>query len=559
MPNQETPETVKTPRPSVQKTAAIASLGCPKNLVDSESMVGRLRAAGYLVTTEAERVDLFLINTCGFLRSARQEAEEYIKEALEQKASGSVGKLVVSGCAVVSDGAELAALYPEVDAWIGPNDEARIVEIVESLTPSPANASAPESTEESAPALPTLNVLTPSEAERAREEERAAATSSKIFASKFRSLALDDSQRAPLTAPHVAYLKIADGCDRFCSYCAIPNIRGRYVSKPFETILDEAKRLADSGVRELVLIAQETTFWGSDLYGKPDLARLLAALKNLNLFDWIRLLYAYPLFWDADLVSLFKLEERGTTSILPYVDLPLQHCNSELLKRMNRRVDKIQTEELLTRLREEIPGVVLRTSFIVGFPGETDEMFQELVEFVERRHFERAGVFEFSPEPGTPALAMPNQVDPKTKKRRFERLYAKQERVSRQFARNQVGKTLDVLLDSFALDESGAPMSSVCLGRTAADAPDVDPVVYVTGRNIAPGEIVTCEIVEASALDLVAVPVDPDKIYVPKSERREARRREDARKQKEAKREKNRANRAKKRENRERNRNENNE
>ncbi len=553
MSNPETPETVKMSQGPV-KTASIASLGCPKNLVDSESMVGRLRAAGYVVTTEAERVDLFLINTCGFLRSARQEAEEYIKEALEQKASGVIGKLVVSGCAVVSDGAELATLYPGVDAWIGPNDETRIVEIVESLTTRTSSAPVSKAVDASETPLPTLKMLAPREAEIAREEERngvVSAAATKIFSSKFRNLTLDDAQRTPLTAPHVAYLKIADGCDRFCSYCAIPNIRGRYVSKPLETVLDEAKRLADFGVRELVLIAQETTFWGSDLYGKPDLTRLLSALKTLNLFDWIRVLYAYPLFWDADLVSLFKHEERGTTSILPYVDLPLQHCNSELLKRMNRRVDKVQTEELLARLREEIPGVVLRTSFIVGFPGETDDAFQELVEFVEKERFERAGVFEFSPEPGTPAFSMPDQIDAKTKKRRFERLYARQERVSHQFARNQVGKEVDVLLDAFALDESGAPMANVFLGRTAADAPDVDPVVYVTGRSLAPGEFVRCEVVDASGLDLVAVPLDPSKIYVPKSERREAHRREDARKQKEAKREKNRANRAKKKKNRE--------
>lgn len=557
-----TPETTNPVNSSQRpvKTASIASLGCPKNLVDSESMVGRLKAAGYVMTTEADVVDLFLINTCGFLRSARQEAEEYIREALKQKRAGAIRRLVVSGCAVVSDGAELARLYPGVDAWIGPNDESRIVEIVESapasaVSEAPTSDEADPSSTEETP-LPTLDVLTPSEVERARKE-LADASNTRVFASSFRNLTLDDSVRAPLTAPHVAYLKIADGCDRFCSYCAIPNIRGRYVSKPYEAILDEAKRLADSGVRELVLIAQETTFWGSDLYGKPDLSRLLAALKERNLFDWIRVLYTYPLFWDDELIGLFKREEPGTTSILPYVDIPLQHCNSELLKRMNRRVDKAQTEELLARLRENIPELVLRTSFIVGFPGETDEMFQELLEFVEKQRFERVGVFEFSPEPGTPAFAMPDQVDATTKKRRFDRLYARQERVSRQVARGQVGKTLDVILDSFAIAESGEPMANVCLGRTAADAPDVDPVVYVTGRNLVPGEILSCEIVDASGLDLVAVPADPERIYVPKSERRDARQKEEARNQKEAKREKNRANRAKKRQNREKRNREN--
>ena len=499
---------------------SIASLGCPKNLVDSESMTGRLKASDYQ-TTDADAVDLFLINTCGFLRSAREEAEEYVKEALEQKAAGNIRRLVVTGCAVVADGAELARRYPNVDAWIGPNDEGRIVEIVDALF----DDSRPEIAESDASFTP-LNVLDPRQVEEAlRETPREAdeapdASCRRLFVTKARNLTLDDAQRALLTAPHVAYLKIADGCDRFCSYCAIPNIRGRYVSKPFETILDEAKRLADAGVRELVLIAQETTFWGADLYGRPDLVRLLAALKSLNLFAWIRVLYTYPLFWDRELTSLFKLEEPGTTSILPYVDIPLQHCNSDLLKTMNRRVDKTQTEELLARLRDEIPDVVLRTTFIVGFPGETDAMFRELVEFVERWRFERAGVFEFSPEPGTRAFDMPEQVDDKTKARRCERLYAVQERVSHQFARRLVGSTLDVMLDSYALADNGEPMRHVCLGRTRADAPDVDPVVYVTGRNLKPGELITCEIVDVNGLDLVAVPADPDRIYVSKQERK---------------------------------------
>jgi ribosomal protein S12 methylthiotransferase len=492
---------------------SIVSLGCPKNLVDSESMTGRLQASGYVITTDEPAVDLFLLNTCGFLRSARAEAEEYIQQALKEKAAGNIERLVVTGCAVVSDGAELAASYPEVDAWIGPNDERRIIEIVDSLLEEPESADA-ERVE--------LNVLTAEEADSARAQADAqpSVAAPRLFLTPTKQLTLDDTVRATLTEPHVAYLKIADGCDRFCSYCAIPKIRGRYVSKPFETILDESRALADRGVRELVLIAQETTFWGADLYGKPDLARLLAALKDRNDFDWIRVLYTYPLFWEKELTSLFKLEESGTTSILPYIDIPLQHCNSELLRRMNRRVDKVETEELIARLREEIPDVVLRTTFIVGFPGETDEMFHELVDFVERSRFERAGVFQFSPEPGVPASSMPDQVDEKTKSRRLARLFARQERISHQFARELVGTTLDVLLDSRAIAENGEPMKNVCVGRTRADAPDVDPVVYVTGRNLKPGEMLPCEIVDVAGLDLVAIPADPKRLFIPKSEGR---------------------------------------
>lgn len=505
-------------KPLAGAICAIASLGCPKNLVDSESLVGRLLKLGAeLAGDDAEQVDFFLLNTCGFLRSARAEAEEYVEQALQQKKEGAIRFLIVTGCAVVSDGEDLAEKFPDVDAWLSPFDEAKIgeiaLELLEEKTKSEQNA------EKTPERKPTLNVLAP---------EQVVEATKRFYYTPAKTLTLDDSDRTTLTAPHVAYLKIADGCDRFCTYCAIPNIRGRYVSKPLESIVEESNRLADQGVRELVLIAQETTFWGADLYGKPDLKRLLATLKEKNRFDWIRVLYTYPLFWDADLTALFKLEEPGTTSILPYVDVPLQHCNSELLRKMNRRVDKAQTEELLARFREEIPNVVLRTSLIVGFPGETERNYQELLDFVAKWKFERAGVFKFSAEPGTPAAQMENQVPQDVIDRRYERLYARQEHISRNFATNQRGKTLDVILDSRAVAESGATMRNVCIGRTYADAPDVDPVVYVTGRDLELGKPTKCEIVEAQGLDLIAVPVDPEKIFVSKEERREAYEREEA-------------------------------
>ena len=490
-------------------TFSVASLGCPKNLVDAETMVGRLTALGGEMTPDAESVDVFLLNTCGFLRSARDEAAEFIAEAVAEKAAGGVRFLLVSGCAVVSDGEELAARFPEVDAWLSPFDEAKIVDVVCELfaQESETKAHCVETEAEETPLVvaPSRFLYTPS-----------------------RNLTLDDSLRTPLTAPNVAYLKIADGCDRFCTYCAIPKIRGRFVSKPLETIVDEAERLAALGVRELVLIAQETTFWGSDLFGEPRLAQLLATLKEKNWFEWIRVLYTYPQHWGNDLTSLYRMEAPGTTSILPYVDVPLQHCNSELLKKMNRRVDKAQTEDLLAKLREEIPGLVLRTSLIVGFPGETEAAYQELVDFVEKWKFERAGVFEFSAEPGTPAASLDGQVPEEIKRRRLERLCAKQERISRRFARSFIGQTVDVMLDSRGVSDGGTTMRNVCVGRTYAEAPDVDPLVYVTGRDLEVGSIVRCEIVDAQGLDLIAVPVDPEKIFVSKDERRIAAEREEA-------------------------------
>lgn len=500
-------------------TFSVASLGCPKNLVDAETMVGRLAALGGEMTSDAESVDVFLLNTCGFLRSARDEAAEFIAEAVAEKAAGGVRFLLVSGCAVVSDGEELAARFPEVDAWLSPFDEAKIVDVVCELFAQDGETRAhcvePEADEAEAAKAETV-------------ETPVVVAPSRFLYTPSRNLTLDDSLRTPLTAPNVAYLKIADGCDRFCTYCAIPKIRGRFVSKPIETIVDEAERLAVAGVRELVLIAQETTFWGSDLFGEPRLAQLLATLKEKNWFDWIRVLYTYPQHWGDELTSLYRMEAPGTTSILPYVDVPLQHCNSELLKKMNRRVDKAQTEDLLAKLREEIPGLVLRTSLIVGFPGETEAAYQELVDFVEKWKFERAGVFEFSAEPGTPAAAMDGQVPDEIKRRRLDRLCAKQERISRRFARSFIGQTVDVMLDSRGVSDGGTTMRNVCVGRTYAEAPDVDPLVYVTGRDLEVGSIVRCEIVDAQGLDLIAVPVDPEKIFVSKDERRVAAEREEA-------------------------------
>ncbi|MDO5308588.1 MAG: 30S ribosomal protein S12 methylthiotransferase RimO [Planctomycetia bacterium] len=506
-------EAAISPKTGAVRTCSITSLGCPKNLVDSESMIGRLLSHGFELVEEAPSVDLLLVNTCGFLREATQEAKEVIAEACALKEAGAVGKLLVAGCAVVSDGKALRDEFPLVDVWVSPYDEVNIAKIVAALF-ADSDSDAQPSAATSASPLPNLLPMVE------RPNVEATRAEAKFYYDQAKSIPLDSAPRAALTEPHVAYVKIADGCDRFCSYCTIPKIRGRYASKPMEAILEELRKLADTGVREVNLIAQETTFWGMDLYGQPQLAKLLREIQALGLFDWVRTLYTYPLYWTKELTELFALQPQGTTSILPYIDVPLQHCNSEILKQMNRRVDKAQTIDLIEQLRAEIPNVVLRSSWIVGFPGETDKQYQELADFIEKYRFERSGVFEFSPEPGAPAEKMPNQVDPKVKHTRYERLYAKQERVSRQYARGLIGQIRDVILDARQISETGVVMKNVCVGRTYADAPDVDPVVYVTGRNLEPGSIIPCEIVDAHGLDLIAVPADPDKLFVTKKERK---------------------------------------
>ncbi|MDO5554598.1 MAG: 30S ribosomal protein S12 methylthiotransferase RimO [Planctomycetia bacterium] len=461
----------------------LISLGCPKNLVDSESMLGRLAAAGVEFVPDGTNVDFALLNTCGFLASAREEAENCIKELIRLKKDGQLRFIIVAGCLVRHAGPDLVERFPLVDAWLSPFDELRLPEVVAGL-------------------------FTGATAALANVSESGRSTGNRFLSSPDKRITFDDSRRTRLTAPHVAYLKIADGCDRFCSYCLIPSIRGRYVSKDLPTIMTEARALAESGVRELVLIAQETNFWGSDLFGQPQLATLLRTLQEENQFDWIRVLYSYPLHFDPELTSLFGMRASGETSILPYIDLPLQHCNDELLKKMNRKVGKSETEELLARLRETIPGLTLRTSMITGFPGETQEMFEELVEFMAKWSFERAGIFKFSAEPGTPAADLPGQISERVKDERYRKLYAKQERRTHLRARTLVGTMIDVMIDQTGTDEAGNPLPDFFVGRTPADSPDIDPVVYVTGTNLVPGRIVPCEVVEVDGLDLVAVPAD---------------------------------------------------
>jgi ribosomal protein S12 methylthiotransferase len=426
---------------------SIVSLGCPKNLVDSEHYVAALSASGKNFQTDIDGCETVVLNTCGFLQSARDEARDYIRSLIELKNEKRIGKIVVRGCMPQHESIKsLAAEFPQIDEWGG----------IETLPIADEN------------------------------------------------LLVIENQRIPLTENHVAYLRIADGCDRRCSFCTIPNIRGHFRSEPLEKLLDEAKKLADGGVKELVVIAQETTFYGTDLYGKPQLAELLRQLENIDGLRWIRLMYAYPLHFDDELLDLFAAKGK----LLPYLDIPLQHASDAVLKRMNRRVTKDEMETLLGKLRERIENLVLRTSLIAGFPGETDDDFSELVKFVERWKFERAGVFPFSSERGTPAAAFSEQVSERVKQRRFEKLYKTCERYSISYAASQKGQIIDVQIDgNFTDQETGRSEPNLFVGRTFADAPDIDPVVYVTAAELERGSIVQCEILETEGCDLIAVAV----------------------------------------------------
>ncbi len=460
------------------KTVSFVSLGCPKNLIDSESILGLLNEAGYSLVSEDSPSDLTLLNTCGFIASAREEAFEEIQRLIERKKSGLISQLVVCGCLIPLQGVTLAERFPEVDLWLDPFEEENLLSYLSGTKETPDLS---------------LSVV-----------------SIPNIAKERRKFSFFDEKRLLLTVPHTAYLKIADGCDRFCSYCAIPMIRGRFVSKPMENILEEAKVLADSGVRELILIAQETTFWGIDLSKKKKLAQLLISLRELNLFDWIRVLYAYPTGWDQDLIVQFSDISSGYTRLLPYIDLPLQHANDRMLRAMNRSVGKTQTEELLFRLREEIPELVLRTTFITGFPGETEEDFNELLSFVKKWRFERSGVFPFSSEVGTKAALLPDPVSESVKQRRYKKLQALTLRNAENFAQKRVGNIVDVMIDTPLLSDDGEPIDCVWVGRSYAESPDIDPVVYVNCQEenrdqCEPGKILPVEIVAAQKLDLIAV------------------------------------------------------
>jgi ribosomal protein S12 methylthiotransferase len=307
-----------------------------------------------------------------------------------------------------------------------------------------------------------------------------------------------DTNRLRITPRHLAYLKISEGCDRLCTFCSIPLIRGKHVSKPIDAVIAEAEELAAEGTRELIVVAQDTTYYGMDSDGRPRLAELLRRLEEVQRVEWIRLMYLYPMHFTDELIEVLA----GSRKILPYLDLPLQHINDRLLRRMNRRVSRAETETLLDTLRERIPGLVLRTTMIAGFPDETAAEFEELLDFVRRRRFERLGAFAYSPEPDTPSIRLDGHLPDAVRQGRRERLLAVQQEIAFAWNAAQVGRRLDILIDSCIPGEENA-----YVGRSYADAPEIDGAVYVTADGLEPGQIVPCEIVATSGYDLVAAAV----------------------------------------------------
>lgn len=449
-------------RNAIRGTYSIISLGCPKNLVDSERMLGLLELAGYKLLPQPEGADFVIVNTCGFLKAARDESIGIIREMLDLKRRGGVRAVVVAGCLAQRDKEALLEQCPGIDQLVGVFARDEIARAVERLFGQ-------------------------------WQEQRT------VFRPAT-SAPASDANRLRLTPRHVAYLKISEGCDRFCTFCSISSIRGRHVTKPLRQVIEEARELADDGAREIIVVAQDTTYYGVDQDGEPRLAELLVRLEQVKGIEWIRLMYLYPAYFTDELLQVLSSSRK----VLPYLDLPLQHINDVVLRQMNRRVDRAGTEALLQRLRSHIADLVLRTTLITGFPGETEEQFEELVEFVRQQRFERVGVFAYSREPDTPADRLPGHLPEEVKQQRRQRLMEVQQEIAFAWNQAQVGRRLDVLLDSYVPGQRNA-----LVGRSYADAPEIDGVVYVSGEGLAPGQIVPCEVVAAQGYDMIAAAVGP--------------------------------------------------
>ena len=435
--------------------AGIISLGCAKNLVDTEVMLGLLRESGVELTKEPREADILIVNTCAFIETAKQESITTVLNMAEYKTTGKCRSLIVAGCLGQRYGQTLLDEMPEADAIIGTGAWHRIMEAVQKT-------------------LKGKRVILVGENET-------------IYDAK--------TPRILTTPGYTAYLKIAEGCDNRCSFCAIPMIRGRYRSRTVEDIVEEAKRLAASGVKEFNLIAQDTTAYGRDLYGEPSLPRLLRELVKIEGVRWIRTLYSYPRFFTDELIDLIASEEK----LVKYVDLPLQHADNSLLKKMHRADTRASMKALIRKIRDRIPGVVIRSTFIVGFPGETDKQFAALYSFLEEQRFDKAGVFTYSAEEGTEAATLPGQISEDVMQQRYHELMSLQCKISEEINQSLEGKELDVLIEG-----SDEEQENVAYGRSYREAPEVDGQVFVEGlKDAKPGEIVRVRVAQGFTYDVV--------------------------------------------------------
>lgn len=432
------------------KKICLISLGCAKNLVNSEQMLFLLAEAEFEIVPEPQGADVCVVNTCGFIDSAKAEAIDTILELAELKSEAQLGKIVVCGCLAERYKDEILVELPEIDALVGVGSFDEIVAAVEAVLVGE---------------MPRL------------------------FGDK--NAPVEETGRILSTGPGWAYLKIAEGCDNRCAFCVIPSIRGRYRSRPMESILDEARALVDSGIREIIVVAQDITRYGTDLYGKRSLAAMLRELVRIDGIDWLRLHYLYPDAMDDELIELIAAEPK----ILKYLDIPVQHISNSILKRMNRRGTGDDIRALFAKLRREIPGLVLRTSLIVGLPGEGEAEFEELCDFLREAKIERAGVFVFSPEEGTPAAGMLDRCDEAEAQRRAELVMQLQAEVMDEFNESRIGEELIVIVEGFD------PEIGLMFGRSWADSPEVDGKVYFDAQ-VAAGEFVSLEITKILDGDL---------------------------------------------------------
>ena len=430
------------------------SLGCDKNLVDSEVMLGLLAKEGYQMVDDEQEADVIVINTCCFIHDAKEESIQTILEMAQYKEEGRLKALIVTGCLAQRYQQEILDEIPEVDAVLG----------------------------------------TTAYTEIARAIEEALEGKGKVTTEDLNALPLTDPHRIVTTGGHYAYLKIAEGCGKHCTYCIIPKLRGDYRSVPMERLIVEAKDLAEQGVRELILVAQETTLYGKDLYGEKSLYRLLKELCRIDGIRWIRILYCYPEEIDDPLIQVIKEEKK----ICHYLDLPIQHASDEVLRRMGRRTSKEQLKAVIGKLREEIPDICLRTTLITGFPGETKEQHEELMEFVDEMEFDRLGVFTYSPEEDTPAAEMPDQIPEEIKEERQAELMELQQDIAFDAAENMIGKEVLVMIEGKVADENAY------VGRTYKDAPGVDGLIFInTEEELMSGDFAKVKVTGALEYDLI--------------------------------------------------------
>jgi len=446
------------------KKIGFVSLGCPKNLVDSEVMIGRLREAGYEITTDASEADTVVVNTCGFIESAKKESIDAILEAARLKTEGKAQRLVVAGCLVERYRDDLREEMPEVDAFIGTSQINEITKVCDERVNTRS--------------LPVLQ--TP-------------------IGNQSATYLYDESKPRVLATPgYTAFIKIAEGCDRPCAFCFIPQMRGHFRSRRFGSVMQEAEQLAKQGVKEIVLVAQDSSRYGEDLGERDALAQLLRELAHLEGIEWVRVMYTYPTHISDAFLDVLATEPKA----VKYLDMPLQHASANVLKLMKRGGTRQSLERLIKRVRERVPGIAIRTTFITGFPGETEEDFEELLTFIRNAEFDRVGVFTYSDEEVTPAFDLPNKVDAKIAKRRRARLMKEQARISRKRNRARVGSTVRVLFEGESTESE-----LLWQGRMETQAADIDGSVLI---NDAPedfepvaGEFVNVLITEAHEYDLV--------------------------------------------------------